>query len=123
MGRTELSCDCDIIHHDLVNKAKLNMLEEKTLLLVADFYKALADSTRIKIINALNECELCVCDIATILNMTKSAVSHQLRYLRQMDIVKCQKVGKEVIYSLNDEHVKQIFEISSKHMGECHHEA
>lgn len=122
MGRTELSCDCDIIHHDLVNKAKSNMLEEKTLLLVADFYKALADSTRIKIINALNECELCVCDIATILNMTKSAVSHQLRYLRQMDIVKCQKVGKEVIYSLNDEHVKQIFEISSKHMGECHHE-
>ena len=122
MGKTELECDCDIIHQDLVEKAKKQMLDDDRLLLIADFYKALSDSTRIRIINALKECELCVCDIAAILNITKSAVSHQLKYLREMGIVKFKKLGKEVLYSLDDDHVKQIFEISTKHMGECHHE-
>lgn len=122
MGKTELMCDCDFIHEEHVIKVKKNMLDDDKLLVLADFYKALSDSTRIKIINALKECELCVCDIAVILNITKSAVSHQLKYLREMDIVKSKKVGKEVIYSLNDDHVRQIFEISSKHMRECHHE-
>lgn len=122
MGKTELECDCDIIHKDLVEKAKKQMLDDDRLLLIADFYKALSDSTRIRIINALKECELCVCDIAAILNITKSAVSHQLKYLREMGIVKFKKLGKEVLYSLDDDHVKQIFEISTKHMGECHHE-
>lgn len=120
MGKRELICDCEVVHEEKLNKAKESMLNEENLLLIADFYKALSDSTRIKIINALNENELCVCDIAVLLNMTKSAVSHQLRYLREMDIVKNRKVGKEVFYTLADEHVKQIFAISQKHMGECH---
>ena len=123
MGKTELVCDCETIHKDMVDKAKIQMLNHEQLMLIANFYKALSDSTRIKIINALYECDLCVCDIATILNMTKSAVSHQLKYLREIDIVKFKKLGKQLIYSLNDYHVKQIFEISKKHMGECHHES
>ena len=122
MGKKELYCDCDIIHHELVGKAKSKMLDDDKLLLIADFYKALSDSTRIRIINALKECELCVCDIASILNMTKSAVSHQLKYLREVGIIKFRKSGKEVFYSLDDDHVRQIFEISSKHLGECCHE-
>lgn len=120
MGKRELICDCEVVHEEKVIKAKESMLNEENLLLIADFYKALSDSTRIKIINILNENELCVCDIAVILNMTKSAVSHQLRYLRELDIVKNRKIGKEVFYTLADEHVKQIFAISQKHMGECH---
>ena len=113
-------CDCEIVHKEKVESAKQTMISERTLLLVADFYKALADSTRIKIINLLSENELCVCDIAVVLNMTKSAVSHQLKYLRELDIVKNRKSGKEVFYTLADDHVKQIFTISKKHMGECH---
>lgn len=123
MGKTEVMCDCDIIHNDNVKSARAKMLDDDRLLLIADFYKALSDSTRIRIIDALKDTALCVCDLAVILNMTKSAVSHQLRYLREMDIVKYVKVGKEVIYSLNDDHVKQIFEISCKHLGECHNES
>ncbi len=122
MGKNELECDCNIIHEDHIENVKKTMMNEECLLLIADFYKALSDSTRIKIINILQENELCVCDIAVLLNMTKSAVSHQLRYLREMNIVKNKKIGKEVFYSLADEHVKQIFMISSKHLGECHNE-
>lgn len=122
MGKTEAMCDCDIIHADKVDIAKAKRLDDDTLLLMADFYKAFSDSTRVRIIDALKDCELCVCDLAVILNMTKSAVSHQLRYLREMDIVKYVKVGKEVIYSLDDNHVKQIFDITLEHLKERHNE-
>ena len=123
MGKSEAVCDCDVIHTENVNLSKKAMLDEDVLFLMSDFYKALSDSTRIKIINALMGSDLCVCDLAVVLNMTKSAVSHQLRYLREMDLIKYKKVGKEVIYSLNDEHVKQIFSLTRKHMEECHHES
>lgn len=123
MGKSEAVCDCDVIHMENVNLSKKAMLDEDVLFLMSDFYKAISDSTRIKIINALMGSDLCVCDLAVVLNMTKSAVSHQLRYLREMDLIKYKKVGKEVIYSLNDEHVKQIFSLTRKHMEECHHES
>lgn len=120
MKKAEIMCDCQVVHQEKVDSAKKSLLNENHLKLIANFYKALSDSTRIKIINLLNDNELCVCDIAVILNMTKSAVSHQLKYLREIDIVKNRKVGKEVFYTLADEHVKQIFTLSQKHMGECH---
>lgn len=120
MKRAEVMCDCEVVHQEKVDNAKKDILDKNHLKLIADFYKALADNTRIKIINILNNNELCVCDIAVVLNMTKSAVSHQLKYLREMNIVKNRKVGKEVFYTLADEHVKQILTISQKHMGECH---
>ena len=93
------------------------------LLLIADFYKALSDSTRIKIINVLEQEELCVCDIAVILNMTKSAVSHQLKNLREMNLIKSRKQGKEVLYSLADVHVKEVFDISLEHILEMNYES
>ena len=117
-NKSKVICDCDIIHSDLVEKAKGDILEEEKLLLIADFYKALSDSTRIKIVNLLSSNELCVCDIAVILNMTKSAVSHQLKNLREMNLIKSRKQGKEVWYALADNHVSEVFEISLQHILE-----
>ena len=118
MGKSELKCDCDIIHTDLVNKAKTTLLNDDILIDISDFYKALSDSTRIKIINLLRDNELCVCDISSILNLTKSTVSHQLKNLRDMNLIKNKKRGKEVWYSLADNHVKDVFEISLEHIME-----
>ena len=118
MGKNELDCDCEVIHHSLVAKAREEMLDEEKLLLIADFYKALSDSTRIKIVNLLENNELCVCDISVILNMTKSAVSHQLKNLREMNLIKSRKQGKEVWYSLADNHVKEVFDVSLEHIME-----
>lgn len=122
MGKIEQGCDCDLIHSELVLEAKKKMLGEDILLSVADFYKVLSDSTRIKIVNLLDESELCVCDIAYILNMTKSAVSHQLKNLKDMKLVKSRRHGREIFYSLKDAHVKQVFEISIEHIMESYSE-
>lgn len=118
MGKNEAMCDCEIIHKDKVERAKKSMLKDDCLLIIADFYKALSDSTRIKIINLLEKNELCVCDISSILNMTKSAVSHQLKNLRELNLIKSRKIGKEVWYTLADDHVKQVFDISLEHVLE-----
>ena len=118
MGKNELECDCDIIHEANVKLAREKMLDEDILIDIADFYKALSDSTRIKIINLLEKSELCVCDISVILNMTKSAVSHQLKNLREINLIKSRKQGKEVWYTLADDHVKEVFDISLEHIME-----
>ena len=118
MRKNELVCDCDAIHEENIKIAREKMLNDETLFKVASFYKALSDSTRIKIINLLEKSELCVCDICVILNMTKSAVSHQLKYLKQMNLVKNRKQGKEVWYTLADEHVSEVFDISLEHVME-----
>lgn len=117
-NKCSLECDCNIIHAGAVETAKHDLLDEDILLSMADFYKALSDSTRIKIINLLCGHELCVCDISSLLNMTKSAVSHQLQNLREMNLIKSRKQGKEVWYSLADEHVKEVFEITHGHVLE-----
>lgn len=122
MGKNELLCDCNMIHEDAVKSAKEKILDEETLLLISDFYKALSDSTRIKIINLLEKNELCVCDISVILNMTKSAVSHQLKNLREMNLIKAKRKGKEIWYSLADNHVREVFEISLSHVLEGENE-
>ena len=119
MGRSDKVCDCNIIHGDIVEKAKKEMPDEELLLFMADFYKALSDSTRIKIISLLDGGELCVCDISSVLNMTKSTVSHQLQNLKEMNLIKSHKKGKEVWYSLADRHVKEVFEISKEHALEA----
>lgn len=115
-------CDCNTIHDEHVQAAKEQMLDDDTLLDIADFYKALADSTRIKIINALDKGQLCVCDISALLNMTKSAISHQLQNLKEMGLVKGRRQGKEVYYSLADNHVRQVFEICIEHVLEMKNE-
>lgn len=114
----EKFCDCEIIHKEKVDKALSEMLSEETLLDISDFFKVLSDSTRIKIINLLDNNTLCVCDISAALNMTKSAISHQLKNLREMNLVKSERVGKEIWYSLADDHIKKVFDISTEHVLE-----
>lgn len=95
-----------------------NMASDEEMFGIAEFFKVFADSTRIKILSALFENELCVCDIASVLNMTKSAVSHQLRKLCQADLVRNRKEGKIVYYRLSDNHVRKIFEMAKELLHE-----
>lgn len=111
-------CDCDVIHEDIVNQVKTKMPQEEVLYDLAELFKVFGDSTRIKILWALDEAEMCVCDIAVLLNMTQSAISHQLRVLKQAKLVKNRKEGKIVYYSLDDEHVRQIFDQGLIHINE-----
>lgn len=118
MGRKEMECDCDVIHNEVVENVRKKMIDDESLLDISDFYKALSDSTRLKIINALYEHEMCVCDISVLLNMTKSAISHQLKNLKELNLIKSRKQGKEVYYSLADKHVNIVFEITLEHIKE-----
>jgi DNA-binding transcriptional ArsR family regulator len=111
-------CECTVIHEEVVNMVKDRMPEEEKLYDLAELFKVFGDSTRIKILWALDESEMCVCDIAALLNMTQSAISHQLRILKQTRLVKNRKEGKVVYYSLDDVHVKQIFEMGLVHISE-----
>ena len=112
------SCSCSTIHEDIVNKARDIMPEEETLYDLAELFKVFGDTTRIKIICALFESEMCVCDIAALLCMNQSAISHQLRVLKQARLVKFRKDGKVVYYSLDDEHIKLIFDLGLIHIKE-----
>jgi len=111
-------CDCEVIHEDIVNSVKGKMPQEEVLYDLAELFKIFGDSTRIKILWALDEAEMCVCDISFLLNMTQSAISHQLRVLKQAKLVKSRKEGKIVFYSLEDEHVRQIFDQGLIHINE-----
>ncbi len=114
---TKESC-CSVIHTDIIDEVKQKMPKEETLGDLAELFKVFGDSTRIKILWALAENEMCVCDIAFLLNMTHSAISHQLRYLKKAKLVKNRKDGKVVYYSLDDDHVKSIFEQGLTHINE-----
>ncbi len=111
-------CDCTVIHEEVVNRVMGRMPEEERLYDLAELFKVFGDSTRIKILWALFESEMCVCDIAYLLKMTQSAISHQLRVLKQAKLVKNRKEGKIVFYSLEDEHIKQIFDLGMIHILE-----
>ena len=113
-----LECDCNIIHDAVVKKTLKDMPSSAVIEKIANFFKVIGDNTRARILFALDSNEMCVCDIANVLNMTKSAVSHQLSVLREERIVKCNKVGKEVYYSLDDEHVKEVYEVALSHVKE-----
>lgn len=111
-------CDCETIHEDVVDKVKGMMPPGQDFYDLANLYKMFSDSTRVRILWALNCHEMCVCDLAVLLNMTKSAISHQLKSLRLANLVKYQKQGKNVFYSLADSHVKDIFEKGFEHIHE-----
>ena len=111
-------CECTVIHEDAVNNVKENMLDDGLIYDLAEFFKVFADSTRMKIIYALMEHELCVCDIANIVQTTQSAISHQLRILKQSKLVKFKKIGKVVYYSLDDDHIAQIVKKGREHIEE-----
>ncbi len=111
-------CDCDIIHKEQVDKVKKNLLNSNDTNDLVNLYKLFADQTRLKILLALEIEELCVCDISNVLNMTKSAVSHQLKVLRENNLIKFNKIGKNCYYTLADDHVKQVIDIALEHIKE-----
>lgn len=112
------SCECSIIHEDVVERVGKQMLPLELRAEMADFYKIMGDNTRISILHALSFSEMCVCDISTLLQMNQSAISHQLKTLRQTRLVKNRREGKVVYYSLNDNHVQQIIELVRIHLME-----
>lgn len=106
------------VHEDIVHKVNEQMPDEEILYDLAELFKIFGDSTRIKILYALFESEMCVCDIAQLLNMTQSAISHQLRSLKQSKLVKYRREGKTVFYSLADAHVRTIINQGLEHVEE-----
>ena len=118
LNNKELACDCDAIHEDVVARVREDMPEGENFNDLANLYKMFADNTRVKILWALSRETMCVCDLAALLGMTKSAVSHQLKSLRLTNLVKNDKQGKVVYYSLSDSHVKDIFEKGFEHIHE-----
>ena len=112
------TCKITYIDKKKVSAVKKRMKPETTMQRLAETFKALGDATRTKIIFALSQEELCVCDIANLLGTTKSAVSHQLRVLRNMKLVKYRKEGKMAFYSLDDEHIKNLFDEGIRHVKE-----
>ena len=111
-------CDCEVIHEEVVRRVRKVMPKDEDFYDLADLYKMFADSTRVRILWALSCGEMCVCDVAVLLGMTKSAISHQLKSLRLANLVKYSKRGKAVYYSLADSHVKDIFEKGFEHIHE-----
>nr|WP_273092198.1 metalloregulator ArsR/SmtB family transcription factor [Clostridium thermopalmarium] len=111
-------CNCSIIHENIVNKVKESMAADETLYDLAELFKVFGDTTRIKIICALFQSEMCVCDLAALLGMSQSAVSHQLKVLKHTRLVKFRREGKVVYYSLDDDHIKKIFDYGFAHVNE-----
>ena len=114
-------CDCMCLHESHVKEAKASIKKTKIFDNLSVFFKTFADETRLKIICVLDSVgSMCVCDIAVSLGMTKSAISHQLKFLKDNKLIKSEKDGKEIFYSLADEHVKDIFEKGLEHLEELH---
>ena len=111
-------CEGHEEHKDLIAKGRALLPETTALYDLSDFFKVLGDSTRLGILFAIDGSPMCVCDIASVLGMTKSAVSHQLKVLRQNRLVKYNKVGKNVFYELSDDHVRDIIEKALEHIEE-----
>ena len=114
----QFSCDCEVIHEETVKRVRSAMPDSRDFYDLANLYKMFSDNTRVKILWALSCSPMCVCDLAVLLGMTKSAISHQLKSLRLSNLVKYEKQGKIVFYSLADEHVKDIFEKGFEHVRE-----
>lgn len=110
------NCDCEPIFEEVIAEVREKMPEESDVEMVVAFFKTLGDSTRMRILCALREHEMCAGDIAVLLDMTKSAVSHQLAVMRQMHQIKARREGKNVFYSLDDEHIVDIVEETFLHI-------
>lgn len=111
-------CECHEEHRELIERGRALIPDAIELYDLSDFFKVLGDSTRLGILFAIDGAPMCVCDIAGALGMTKSAVSHQLKILRQNRLVKYSKVGKNVFYELSDDHVRDVIEKAREHIEE-----
>ena len=114
------TCDCKEVHREILERVSKEMPREEELYDLAELFKVFGDSTRIKILFVLFESEMCVCDIAEALSMTQSAVSHQLKVLKQAKLIKNRREGKSIFYSLADEHVRTIIAMGIEHIEEDH---
>ena len=117
-AKTKDVCTVQFVHKDVVEKVRARMKPEETVALLAETFKVLGDPTRVKILYALLTAELCVCDISNLLKMSESAISHQLRILRNTRLVKYRKEGRIVYYSLADDHVRSLFKQGLDHAEE-----
>lgn len=111
-------CDCEVIHEDVVNEVKKTLFPDDEYIELASLFKLFGDPTRVRILHALEQKEMCVCDLACLLGLTKSAVSHQLKALRLANLVKFRRDTQIVYYSLADSHVKTILDIGLEHLNE-----
>ncbi|MCD8143770.1 MAG: metalloregulator ArsR/SmtB family transcription factor [Oscillospiraceae bacterium] len=111
-------CDCTVVHEDVVERVRSELPEDEILYDLADLFRVFADTTRIKILYALFEAELCVCDLSRLTGMSQSAVSHQLRTLKDSKLVRFRREGKTVYYSLADQHVRTLIGNGMEHVLE-----
>lgn len=117
-NRNEDRCGIRCIHKDRVDAARRDLLPEKELHSMSALFKSMADPSRLKIIRALDKGEMCVCDLAALVNCSESAVSHQLRLLRQMELVSNRRQGPIIYYRLTDDHVHALIAIALEHIRE-----
>ena len=118
LDKEPVCCETVEVHEDLLRIVEQTMPEEKELFDLAELFKVFGDSTRIRILFVLSSAEVCVCDLARVLNMTQSAISHQLRILKQNKLVKSRREGKSIFYSLADGHVSTIIAQGRDHIEE-----
>ncbi len=116
--KIEIGCEVKEIHPNLVKLVEDTMPDETELYDLAELFKVFGDSTRIRILFVLLQAEVCVCDLAEVLNMNQSAISHQLRILKQNKLVKARREGKSIFYSLADDHVRTIIAMGQEHIEE-----
>ena len=114
------SCESVVLHQEVLERVRQGLTDTEVLRWVASLFKVLGDPSRLKIVNALLLSEMCVCDLAALLGMSQSAISHQLQILRQSDLVKWRRDGKVIYYSLDDEHVNNLFYQGLVHVNEKH---
>ncbi len=114
--------ECSIVelHDDIIEQVASEMPARDVVTRLADLFKVLGDPTRVRILWALSSAELCVCDISALLNMSQSAISHQLRILKQANLVRNRREGRVVYYALDDEHVEQVFQQGLDHVNHMH---
>lgn len=114
-----IKCDCMPVNPDKIDEALEKMPEMTDIMDLADFFKVMGDSTRLKILLALIQEEFCVSDLSVMLNMTQSAISHQLKALKEAKLVRPRKEGRIVYYALDDDHIKDILDHSLVHVLDC----
>ncbi len=114
----KMTCDCEEVHEEALQFVKENALSLETYEDLSYLFKAFSDVTRVRILHALEIHEMCVCDLADLLGVTKSAVSHQLKILKMLNLVKNRREAQTIYYSLADDHVKTILEIGLEHINE-----
>lgn len=118
MENEELICQENCLHFNLINQVKLSNIDREEIQDLSEMFKIFSDETRLRIICAILNTELCVCDLCELLNLNQSAVSHQLQLLRSSKLVKYRKEGKQVYYSLEDEHIESIIKMALAHITE-----